>query len=481
LHLPAPDRPVTVLQCKFQAWLSWSQPFLHDLVRGLDDHVDNVVVCTRVENLEHFPVRRLVRVPTGVLVRPSRALLAAARLRRDVAPDLIHAHFGWSGIRSLLLKHFLGLPMVTTFGGRDMGMQADLPGMKALYDLLLAASDRVICVSEDLRGAAVARGADPARTEVVRRGVDLDRFPRVERSGRDPEAPLRILMVGRLVPKKGHRMALEAAARLATAGVAFRLRVLGEGEEGPALRSLARHHGLGGYLEWGGVCAPEAVPGELAAADLLLHCAVTPPGGDREGIPNAVVEAAATGLPVVGTRHGGIGEVVTDGETGWLVDEGDVGGLARALCDAAGRPGRRRALGEAAAARARARFDVRTQVARHVEIYTELARGRRPGGPGRRIDGTGLLELPARVREALRHPLELSVSELVDEHVAPSSWREAGWPRPLERAYGLRRIGWGRELEAETERSLLLAFGRDLTLADVDPDAHPDELLGGLR
>jgi glycosyltransferase involved in cell wall biosynthesis len=494
---------VTVLQCKFQAWLSWSQPFLHELVRDLDDHVRNVVVCSLTENLDRFPVRRLHRIPASALSRPSHALLAAARLHREARPDLMHAHFGWSAVRALLLRHFLDVPLVTTFGGRDLGMQAQLPGLKPLYDVVLAASDRVVCVSEDLRRLALARGADPDRTEVIRRGVSLERFGEMNRPDRPPEAPLRILMVGRLVPKKGHRLALEAAARLEAAGVPFRLRVLGEGEEGPDLRRHARELGVAGRIEWAGICPATTIPGELARADVLLHCSVTPPSGDREGIPNAVVEAAATGLPVVATRHGGIGEVVLDGETGRLAEEGDAAHLARCLLDLAARPAHRRALGRAGAARVRARLDRAASVARHAELYADLARERRRGRPCRHIPAGSLSALPGRLREALRHPLELSIAELLDEWVVPASWRENGWPEAMERAYGLRRhvpegvkfpvkralahglasLARGPVLDAKAESRLLEAFGRDLRLEAVPPGARPRDLprLAGWR
>ena len=93
---------LTVLQAKFGAWLAWSQPFIHELVRGVGRSVDNVVVCNRTENLDRFAVPRLVRLPVRYVTEPRLALLAAAHLRRTYRPDAIHAHFGWSGLRMLL-------------------------------------------------------------------------------------------------------------------------------------------------------------------------------------------------------------------------------------------------------------------------------------------------------------------------------------------------------------------------------------------
>jgi hypothetical protein len=119
---------LTVLQCKFSAYLSWSQPFIHNLVTGVGRYVDNVVVCNRTENLDRFRVPQVVRFPVRYTTEPRLALLAAAHLERAHRPDLIHAHFGWSGLRMLLMKQYLRIPLVVTFGGRDLGVQMRMPG-----------------------------------------------------------------------------------------------------------------------------------------------------------------------------------------------------------------------------------------------------------------------------------------------------------------------------------------------------------------
>jgi len=492
---PDPSRP-TVLQAKFQAWLSWSQPFLHDLVTGLDASFRNVVVCTRAENLERFPVRHLVRLPAHALVQPSHALLAAARLQRDWSPRLIHAHFGWSGLRMLLFRHYLGVPLVTTFGGRDVAMQSNLAALKPLYDVLLSASDRVVCVSESLREVALARGADPARTCVIRRGTPLAEFPFHERPLPASGEPVRVLMVGRIVAKKGHALAVESLARLVHQGLPVVLRIVGEGEEEPALRAQCRRLGIAERVTVAGTLRREQVRAELAAADVLLHCSVTTGSGDVEGIPNAVVEAAATGLPVVATRHGGLEEAVVHGVTGLLAREGDGEGLARALGSLVRDPARCRALGRAGAARARAEFDGVTQVERHAALYRELSAAHPPGDPALRLPVRDAATLPERFQDVLRHPEEFSVGELVDAHVAPRTWLERGWPAWLERSYELRRripgrlkfpvklalaralttLGWRRYPTPTEEVRVLAAFEAGLGLERVDPDWPVEEL-----
>ena len=361
----------TVLHGKFSSWLPWHQPFLHDLLQGLDASFRNVVVCNRVENEARFPRADLVCLKSRALLQPAAAALCAAELRARFAPALLHGHFGWSGVRLLLLKALLRVPLVTSFGGRDAGVQLRDPKSAPVYRILLAASDRVVCVSAHLREAVLAAGAAEERTLVVHRGTDLARFPFSERAGRGA-GPLRILMVGRLVEKKGHGDALAALRRLRDAGCAAELAIVGAGPARGAILAEAARLGLGGQVELAEPTDQGRLCARFAAADVFLHCSVTARDGDVEGIPNVVVEAAATGLPVVATRHGGIGEAVEDGEGGLLVAEGEPAALAAALERLAREPELRLALGRGAAARVRRDFDLAVQVGAHAALYREL-------------------------------------------------------------------------------------------------------------
>jgi glycosyltransferase involved in cell wall biosynthesis len=360
-----------VLHGKFSSWLPWHQPFLADLLAGLDASFRNAVLCNRVENEARFGRPDVVCLKSRALLQPAAATLCALELEARFAPDLLHGHFGWSGARLLLLKAALQRPLVTTFGGRDAGVQLRAPRSAALYALLLEASDAIVCVSAHLRDELVAAGADPARVRVVHRGTDLARFPFVERGGRPP-GPLRALAVGRLVPKKGHADALAALARLRDAGVPARLDVVGAGPGRAALESARAALGLGDAVAFHPPTDQAGLRVHFEAADVFLHPSVTADDGDVEGIPNVAIEAAATGLPVVATRHGGLVEAVADGATGVLVPERDPAALAAALELLAKDPARRLALGRAGAERVRREFDLRAQVAVHEALYRAL-------------------------------------------------------------------------------------------------------------
>jgi glycosyltransferase involved in cell wall biosynthesis len=381
----APNPRLTVLHGIFSTYLSWSQPFIYRLLTGLSAHVQNVVICGRTENLEHYPLPNVVTLRARNLLQPAHALVPAASLARAWRPDVIHGHLGWSALHMVLLKQYINRPLVTTFGGRDVAVQRTAPQFARLYGALLDSSDRIVCVSEDLRRRALEAGADPERTVVIRRGTDLRHFRFVDRSARDPRAPLTFLTVGRLVEKKGHRHVLAAFAALANEGVRARLVVIGDGQDASRIRRERDQLGLRDLVTFLGRVRPADVFDHLCDADVLLHCSVTGADGDCEGIPNAIVEAAATGLPVIATRHAGIVEAVDGGRTGLLVPEGDVSAMIAAMRRLATSPAERSSLGHRAGELMRERFDLNGQVARHVELYEQLAADARRGASARRL------------------------------------------------------------------------------------------------
>ena len=437
------DKRLTILQSKFAAYLSWSQPFIHHLIRGLDPFVNNVIACNRVENLERFPIGDHIRFPNRYLVEPRLAVLAAQHVKRIFEPDLIHAHFGWSGLRMLLQKQFLRIPMVVTFGGRDVGVQMRLEYFDRLYEVLLEATDEMICVSKDLRGKLIAAGGDRDRIRVIYRGCDVDSFHFVDRSDRPADAPAQALMVGRLVEKKGHRFALEAIAELVRRGTDLRVVVVGEGEDYGRIRRMARRLGLRRHVDFVGSTDHVGVRRHMAESDFLIHPSVTPPDGDTEGIPNAVVEGQAMGLPVVATQHGGIVEAVLEGETGLLVPEGDVEGLANAVSALASDRARRLDMGRAARRFIERDFNLKAQVALHVDIYRKLVA--EYAADPRRSERVWIPEDYAElVRLTIRNHEEFSVAELLERLIwvrrMETSFAEPV-PRPskLERLYDLKR------------------------------------------
>lgn len=310
------------------------------------------------------------------LTLSGRAGAAGARLSAAEAPALLHAHFGTDGLLALPLAEALRVPLVTTLHGHEVSrtrarmlFSGRLSWMRyaLLKRRLTERGGLFLAVSEAVRGRALAAGYPAHRIITHPNGVDTDFF---RPSGAPPEPDL-ILHVGRLVEKKGTAALIDAVARIEDS----RLVIVGDGPLRPSLERRARSLGLEARVHFTGALPPADVLGWMHRAWLLAAPSVTAGDGDAEGLPTILCEAAAAGLPVVATRHSGIPEVVSEGETGLLSPEGDVGLLARNLSLLLASPRMRESMAGAARRHALERFDLDRQTER-LEGYYDYLTGR---------------------------------------------------------------------------------------------------------
>jgi glycosyltransferase involved in cell wall biosynthesis len=201
---------------------------------------------------------------------------------------------------------------------------------------------------------------DPERVGLVYHGLDLDRFPPPRdrpgrRDGSDPEYPVILLSVGRAVAKKGYDDLLSALALL-PAGLHWRLVHIGGGALAAVLRHRADELGLAPRIDWRGALPQPEVLDAYRAADLFVLAAKVGPDGDRDGLPNVLIEAQSQRLACVATTVSGIPELIEDGATGILVLPADPPALALALESLIRDPTRRAALGRAGEQRVRTAF-----------------------------------------------------------------------------------------------------------------------------
>jgi colanic acid/amylovoran biosynthesis glycosyltransferase len=274
--------------------------------------------------------------------------------------DLIHAFYAHMGLRYLDTARTLKLPLVVSLFGTDTSIH--VPENPAAFQPLFAAAARLVAVVDYLKGVAVAHGCDPAKVTVIPTEVDTGFFRPVARVRTGPAV---ILTVGRLHWTKGYLYALAAMAALKAAGVNFRYRIVGEGEDRPALSLCIRDLLLGDRVELVGPRDREGVRAELEAADVFLLPSVI------EGIGGVLLEAQATALPVVATRVGGLPEAVREGESGLLVPSRDPAALAAALKRLLERPAERAAMGERGRAFTVEHFDAAALMRRLVAVYEE--------------------------------------------------------------------------------------------------------------
>lgn len=324
--------------------------------RGDEPHLaappDGALTARAIE--EGFPAH-------GVAMRgtwDAGAVLALAGLHRRLRPDVVH----WHAARA----HALGALAALLAPGprRVLSRRVDFPvrrtpGSRLLYALPI---DAIAAISNGVRDALVRSGVDPARIRVVPSGVDLapfeapfDRARARERHGIEPGDVI-ALNVAALAPHKSQTTLLRAAAVARERAPALRVWIVGEGALRGALEAEHRALGLGDTVRFLGF--REDVVELLRAADLFVISSYL------EGLGTSILDAMAAGLPVVGTRVGGIPEAVRDGETGLLVRPRDPGALADALVALAHDPARRAAMG------ARGREEARGHSAERTEELT---------------------------------------------------------------------------------------------------------------
>ncbi|GLS17527.1 colanic acid biosynthesis glycosyltransferase WcaL [Labrys miyagiensis] len=213
----------------------------------------------------------------------------------------------------------------------------------------------------------LAPPSDPDRVSLVYHGLDLARFPeppreRPARDGRDGDDPVQLVTVGRAVAKKGFDDLLDALAEL-PAGLHWRLSHIGTGELRAALKAQAERLGLADRITWRGALAQDDVVAALRAADIFVLPCKEGEAGDRDGLPNVIMEAATQALPIASTRFAGVPEFVREGEEGLLVPPQDPAALSQALATLIGDPALRRKLGEAARRRVSEAFSFEAGIA----------------------------------------------------------------------------------------------------------------------
>jgi len=224
----------------------------------------------------------------------------------------------------------------------------------------LADVDWLTACTEAGRDHLAALAPDPTRVHLTYHGLDLTRFPtppgrRSMRDGEDSGAPVRLVTVGRAVPKKGYDVLLDALAMLPDE-VHWRLVHIGGGELREALAVQASRLGLDRRIVWRGPQSQDAVLDAYRAADLFVLPSRVARDGDRDGLPNVLMEAASQRLPVLSTRVSAIPEFVIHGETGVLVPSDDPRRLSEALLRLIRDPMLRHRLGAAAEERLRVYF-----------------------------------------------------------------------------------------------------------------------------
>jgi colanic acid/amylovoran biosynthesis glycosyltransferase len=285
--------------------------------------------------------------------------------------DVVLAEFGPTGADLAPHLEKLGIPLVVHFHGHDAHRRKLVEEYRARYQLMFESASRIVCVSRFMKRTLEELGADPAKIVLNPYGPRDSFFSVTPRYGPT------VLAVGRFTDIKANYLTLAAFVEASKTVPEAQLVMVGDGELLETCRTLAKHWGISDRVKFpGAVPHSEILPFFEEACCFAQH-SMTPSYGDAEGTPVAILEASAAALPVIATHHAGIADAVVHGETGFLVEEGDVSGMAGHMKMLLAQPELSREMG----ARARDHIRQHFSMTRHIKILQDVidaARSRTP-------------------------------------------------------------------------------------------------------
>ena len=380
-----PDtRPVIACYCA--TFLKPEMLHIYRQITGLK-RCAPVVIAQKRENAVRYPFERLHIVPkprTHVLRRfwfrqlrdkpwqiSDSELSELLTVLSEARARLLHIYFGHIAVHLLPLIRAWKNPSIVSFHGADVMVDMNKPAYREATLQMLDAVTLVLVRSESLRRALVDLGCDPRKIEIQRTGVPLEEFPFRDRTV-PKNGEWQFVQAGRLIEKKGLPVTLRAFSAFLKQHPNAMLTIAGEGPLLPELQNLARELIIEERVSFSGFVSQEELREIYDRSHIFLHPSQTGRDGNQEGIPNSMLEAMATGLPVFATEHGGIPEAIDNGVSGVLVPERDHEALARALLNAAQDPDLLSRIAYAGGGAVRKSFDLSTQARRLEDIYLRM-------------------------------------------------------------------------------------------------------------
>jgi len=311
--------------------------------------------------LRRFWFRQLRDMPWQISDAELRVLL---RVLSRIDARVLHIYFGQIAVHLLPLIRAWKNPSIVSFHGADVTVDMNKPAYREATRQMLDTVKLVLVRSESLRRAVVDLGCDETKIAVQRTGIPLEEFPFRERSF-PQDGEWRLVQAGRLIEKKGLPVTLSAFAVFLDRYPNATLTIAGEGALLDELKIEKR-------VLFTGFISQEQLRDIYYRSHIFLHPSQIGRDGNQEGVPNSMLEAMASGLPVFATEHGGIPEAIESAVSGVLVPEHDHEALSRALLSATQDLIFLSGIARSAAEVVRKNFDLRTQAQRLDDIYLQI-------------------------------------------------------------------------------------------------------------
>ena len=380
------ERPVVAAYCA-----TFLKPEMLHIYRQISAlrRVRPVVIARKREQADRFPFddfvlapkphahflrrvwfRQLRDAPWMISRQETNTLLEVLNAQ---AARVLHIYFGHIAVHLLPLIEHWGAPAVVSFHGADVMVDLDKAAYRAATIRMLTAVRLVLVRSNSLRDALVRLGCDTRKIRLQRTGIPLDELP-FRRRDWPTDGGWRFLQASRLIEKKGYVTSLRAFAEFSKQYPRAELTIAGDGPLLGQLQQTARELGIAERVTFAGFVSQPQLHELFYRSHLFLHPSETAPDGNQEGVPNSLLEAMATGLPVFATTHGGIPEAIENGVTGVLVPERDAAAMARELLHFTQNPEQLSAIAQRGAASVAANFEQAAQVRQLEDYYFEAMR-----------------------------------------------------------------------------------------------------------
>lgn len=300
-----------------------------------------------------YIIRNLLKLPPDYF-----ELKAIKKFFRKNKVDAVLAEYGPTGVAVMNACREADIPLIVHFHGFDASDLRILERFSTSYRQMFEIADSIIAVSRDMEEKLLRMGCPRRKLFYNPYGVDIELF-----SSAEPEsAPPIFVAVGRFVDKKAPHLTLLAFRKVLDVVPEARLIMIGDGILLEACKQIVKALNMKHAVEFPGPLSHTEVAQTMRRARVFIQHSITTTYGDSEGTPVAVLEACASGLPVVSTKHAGIKDVIIDGETGFLVEEGDIDGMAERMITLAKDPNLSAYLGRNARKRICAEFSMEKSI-----------------------------------------------------------------------------------------------------------------------
>ncbi|MEX0661973.1 MAG: glycosyltransferase [Balneolaceae bacterium] len=313
-------------------YLNRSETFIDRLVRNHQEFEPVIATCykrayTNGLNVYEMPKKGGAGLTNNIRLKLNSSPGFLYDVFEKEQPDLVHGHFGLDSYRLIPLIKKFNVPFIVNFYGHDVIRLPQEFGWTTRYTRLRKHMDCAIAGSEDMKRNLIKLGFDKSTIHTIKLAVNIDdiRFQLREK------ASPKIMMVGRLVEKKGFTNALNAVSMLHKQMPDIEMNIFGDGELLEDLKSEAKSLGIENHVHFKGFTDNPEIINQLYQHDMLIVPSVQARDGDREGIPQTTVEGMATGIPAIASDHAGLPELIKDGETGLQVPERDANAIKEAI------------------------------------------------------------------------------------------------------------------------------------------------------